>query len=55
MDAHQILLEEHILRKNKGLPTEHPMDYAYRVEQDRLADLRNNADAEDMDVEVDNE
>lgn len=46
-DPYQILLEEHIIRKNAGLKTEHPLDMMYRIEAETSDALHGNADKYD--------
>lgn len=46
-DPYQILLEEHIIRKNAGLSTEHPLDAMYRIEAEVYDALHSNADKHD--------
>lgn len=39
-----ILMEEHLLRRQAGLPSESPIDYAARIAEDAYWELRDNAD-----------
>ena len=43
-DPYQILLEEHIIRRNAGLPSESPDDYMARCAAEESDRLNDNAD-----------